>query len=99
MANSTANAATLEVGPPLIVGAATLLPVERTVVRAGGQGARAWLFASKDLYALVLRDAAGTRAVDASAAAIPLEQLVGEVPGLDAALRAIDPEFEQCTSR
>ena len=98
MADRGTSAETLKVGHPLTVAAVTLLPVERTVVRAGGQDARAWMFVAKDLYALVLHDAGGTRAVDADAAAIPLEQLVGKIPGLGAALSAIDPEFEHQSS-
>ena len=95
MADSDIDVGTLKAGHPMTVGAVTLLPVERTVVRASGQGARAWVFGSRDLYALVLRDAEGIRAVDANAAAIPLEQLVGAIPGLGAALSAIDPDFER----
>lgn len=99
MADSDTNAATLEVGRPLTVGAVTLLPIERTVVRAGGQDAHTWLFASKDLYAIVLSDAAGTRAVDADAAEIPLEQLLEKVPQLDAALRSTDPRRNHGSSK
>ena len=91
MADNALATETLEVGRPLTAGEVTLLPIERIVVRAQRRDGRAWVYGSKAFYALVLRDAAGTRAVDAGAAAITLDRLVREVPGLGAALRAIDP--------
>jgi len=77
---------TLHAGRPLVVGAVTLLPIERVVVRSVPGGTHLWFSATKEPYALVVRDADGVRAVGIGAAAVPLEELRERIPGLEAML-------------
>ena len=74
--------------PPVTVGSVTLLPIARIVVHAIGT-TPAWVAASKEPFALVVRDAGGIRALDANARPIPLEELRAKVPGLDALIGSI----------
>ncbi|MBI5719735.1 MAG: hypothetical protein HZC37_18855 [Burkholderiales bacterium] len=77
----------LRAGAPVTVGRLSLLPIERVVLHSHWGDARAWVSASKEPYALVVRDAAGLRVVDtAAAASVSLEVLRERVAGLDAAL-------------
>jgi hypothetical protein len=77
---------TLQAGAPVVVGAVTLLPVERLVVQGVPGGASTWVSASKEPYALIVRDAAGMRAIGVDARPIPMESLRAGMRGLDAAL-------------
>ncbi len=75
----------LRAAAPLRLGSVTLLPVERVVLRVLGEG---FVLASKEPYALVVRDAAGTAVVALEAAETSLAELRERIPGLDAALAA-----------
>jgi hypothetical protein len=46
----------------------------------------AWFSVAKQPYALVVRDANGIRTLNIDAAAVSLEQLREQIPGLDALL-------------
>ena len=76
-------------GTPFRVGSMTLLPIERVVVHSAVGALGAWFTAAKEPYALVVRDAGGIRALDIGAAAVSLEALREEIPGLDAVLAAM----------
>jgi hypothetical protein len=79
----------LRAAAPLTLGRLTLLPIERVVQRSSWGDARAWFSASKEPYALVVRDAAGLRVVGTGAAPLSLEVLRERVVGLDAALTGL----------
>jgi uncharacterized spore protein YtfJ len=79
---------TMCIGAPIRVGAVTLLPIERVVLRAIRVSDGAWFVASKDPHALVVRDVDGIRTLGFGNAAESLETLREAVPGLDAALAA-----------
>ena len=76
----------LTAGAPIRVGSVTLLPIERVVIRTDMAATGAWFSVAKQPYALVVRDANGIRTVDIDAAAVSLEQLREQIPGLDAML-------------
>jgi uncharacterized spore protein YtfJ len=73
-------------GKPIRVGAVTLLPVERVVVLSGTGAYGAWFTAAKEPYALVVRDADGTRVLDIGDTPVSLEAIRERIPGLDAVL-------------
>ncbi len=77
---------TLRAATPVRVGSVTLLPIERVVMHAYLGAAHVRLSVAKEPYAIVIRDAAGTRAVDIGAATISLQQLRDQIPGLDSLL-------------
>jgi hypothetical protein len=83
MAECEAHTDTLRAGTPVTLGRVTLLPIERTVLHAGLVGNCPWFAASKHVYALVVRDEAGTRAIDADAQPVSLEDLRQRLPGFD----------------
>lgn len=73
-------------GAPVTIGLVTLLPIERVVVHTFHGRSGWWFSAAKQPFALILRDAAGMRALDAEAAVVPLNRLCESVPGLEALL-------------
>jgi hypothetical protein len=76
-------------GTPLKLGPVALLPVERVVLRADRRDALACYAAVKELYALIVRDAEGVRALDCAAVTVPLEALREKLPDLDSVLAAM----------
>lgn len=76
-------------GRPLRVGDVTLLPVERAVIRSGAGDAGCWLGALKAPVAVVVCDAGGVRALGPDSAALALDALVAETPGLADVLAGI----------
>jgi hypothetical protein len=88
MAEPVHRAESVRAGAPLRAGAVTLLPVERTVVHAVRVARGAWLSATREPYALVVREAGGLRVVAAGPAPVSLEELRERIPGLEALLPA-----------
>jgi hypothetical protein len=76
----------LRAAAPLALGRLTLLPSERVVQSSHRGDAGGGFSASKEPYALVVRDAAGLRVVGTGTAPVSLEALRERVVGLDAAL-------------
>lgn len=76
----------LRAAAPLTLGRLTLLPIERVVHHLHWGDAGGWFSASKEPYALVVRDEAGLRVVGIGAAPVSLEALRERVMGLDGAL-------------
>jgi hypothetical protein len=79
----------LRAGVPVTLERVTLLPIERVVLQACHGKAGLWLSGAKQPYALIVRDAGGTRALGVEAAAISMEGLCASVPGLAAVLAAL----------
>ena len=79
----------LVAGAAVSVGAVTVLPIERVVLRSRRGDGRWWFAAVKEPYALVLRDAGGIRVFDTDAIPIPIDSLRELFPRLDAALAAM----------
>lgn len=73
-------------GVPVTLGRVTLLPIERTLLHACHGKSGLWLWAAKQPYALIVRDAGGLRVFGVEAAAVSIEGLCASVPGLDALL-------------
>jgi acid phosphatase family membrane protein YuiD len=76
-------------GRPLVVGAVTVVAIERTVSHADRGGTHAWFSIALEPYALIVRDAAGIRALGTGEVAVSIEQLRHSVPELDALLASI----------
>ena len=89
MLERTHHAETVCAGTPVSHGPVMLLPIERVVLNAGCGNTRLWFSANKELYALIVHDAGGLRALDTDAAAVSLDELRERVPGLDAVLAAM----------
>ncbi len=89
MAERSTRTRSVRVGTPLELGSVTLLPIEHIVTQADQCTERAWRLIRKEPYALVVRDAAGVRAVGTDAVALSLDRLREEVPDLDAVLASI----------
>lgn len=83
MAERERSSAALRAGPATRVGAVTLLPIERVVLRCGCGAGAVWACAAIEPYALVVREAGVTRVVGVGGPAPPLEGLPG-IAGLDA---------------
>lgn len=79
----------LRAGTALSIGSVVLLPIERVVLHSHRAERGWWLLADKHLHALIVRDASGIRGIDAEGAAVPLDALEEEVPGLGATLAAL----------
>lgn len=79
----------LRAGRPLSVGAVVVVPIEHTESHGDCVGAGAWLSVVREPYALVVRDAAGVRAIGIGNDMITLEQLRASVRGLDALLDSV----------
>ncbi|UCH46503.1 MAG: hypothetical protein JSU95_10250 [Betaproteobacteria bacterium] len=68
---------------PIHVGNVTVLPIQRVKLQSQTAAAHAWLAASKEPVALVVRDSDGTRTIDI-AGTLSIEQLRDQIPDLDA---------------
>ncbi|MEW5942781.1 MAG: hypothetical protein AB1710_02880 [Pseudomonadota bacterium] len=79
----------LRAGTPITVADATVVPVERLSIHSYSQGKACWLYAEKTAVAIVICVAGGARAVGASGEEFLLDDLIGTVPGLAAALEHI----------
>lgn len=86
MHDDGATTATLRAGAALRLGPVTLVPVERLALRWSRGGPGGWCLAGLAPVALVVRDAAGLRALAIDDRPVSLEALRREVPGLDLAL-------------
>lgn len=89
MPERTTRTETLRAGTPFAIGTVTLLPIERVVMHAKKGNTGVWFSVAKEPYALVVRDAGGTRAVETDAAGVSLEQLREKIPGFDALLASM----------
>ena len=77
---------TLQACAPVAVGSLVLVPIERVVKHLDVGEAGFWFSFEKEPYALVVRDAGGTRAVNVAAIAVSMEELRERMPDLDALL-------------
>jgi len=89
MLERTRPTETVRAGTPVTRGTVMLLPIERVVLHSGRGNTRVWFSATKEPYALIVRDAGGLWAIDTDAAAVSLEALRQRVPGLDTVLTAM----------
>ena len=88
MADTDTRAGTLRAGTPFRVAGISFLPIEHILIHSDSGPAGAWFSIAKQPYALIVRDADGIRTVDVGAA-ISLQQLRENIPGLDALLAAM----------
>ncbi len=88
MPERNTHSETLQAGAPITVGALVLVPIELVVrhVDIGEMGL--WFSFEKEPYALVVRDANGARAVNVEAVSVSIEELLANIPGLDALLES-----------
>jgi hypothetical protein len=76
----------LVAGAPLRVGACTVIPVDRVWAFTHAAKGNAWAAGGREPVAVVVRDGAGTRALDIGGGETALEALLAGVDGLAAAL-------------
>ncbi len=81
---------TVRPGRPLRIGDATLLAVERVVVRSGRTALGVWVTADVEPHAVVVRDADGVRAVALDGTLVSVGPLRERIPGLDDLLASVD---------
>lgn len=72
----------LQLDTPVAVGDATLMIIARLSIAADSAGYASWLHASKEPYALVIRDARGLRAQDMAGRRLSVAELIDDVAGL-----------------
>ncbi len=90
MAERTRRAETVRAARPLRIGDVILLAIERVAVRSGRSGPGVWATADLDPHAIVVRDAAGVRAVALDGTPLPLGPLRETIPGLDDLLAPVE---------
>ena len=73
----------LQAGTPIVIDNATLIIITRLSIEADSTGYMYWLQASKEPYALVIRDAHGLRALDMSGRRLAISELIDDVSGLE----------------
>ena len=78
---------TLRLGPPIRVGEVEVIAIERTHSTIDTMGDVVLAIARKEPAALVIRTRDGDRATDLDGAAVPLDDLLRDVPGLREWLR------------
>jgi hypothetical protein len=81
----------LRAGDPVTVAGVTLIPIERLRISAEKQPYAYWLDATKDVYALVICDHQGPRAVDVEAKERPVDEFITEIPELETLLTQFLP--------
>lgn len=79
----------LRAGESVAIGDVRLLPIEKISIQSDRGRTGLWVRASKELFAVIVRDPGGIRACDPSGAAISVETLAEEVSGLDALLASL----------
>lgn len=72
----------LRAANPLRVGDVTIVPVERTDIQSDTGNSGCWIGGFKTVFAVVVRDAKGVRALAADSSEIPLDDLIRETPNL-----------------
>ncbi len=77
---------TWRVGESITAVNITLLPVEKVLIRSSKGDAGTWVQASKEPFAIIIRDDKGVRALDMCANSVSLEELHQKIPDLDALL-------------
>ena len=88
MPERVSHGETLQAGAPLRIGDLLLVPIERVVRNVDFGELGLWFTFDKEPYALVVRDASGTRALEVAAATVSIEELRERIPGFDALLAA-----------
>ena len=74
---------------PLTLGDVTLVPIVRTEILSDMGNAGWWITASKGVFAIVLCDANGVRALAVDSSEIALDSLIQETPNLGAILSGL----------
>jgi hypothetical protein len=74
----------LEPGNPIIMGNITLIIIARLSIQTSSAGPAGWLHASKEPYALVIREEQGLRAHDMAGQPMEMELLIEDIPELEA---------------
>lgn len=81
----------LRAGTPITAAGITLIPIERVRIDSGTQPHAYWFNATKEAVAVVICAPEGPRAVDVQAHEWPLDELIAQVPELEAVLTKARP--------
>lgn len=76
------NIEEVRAGKPITVGAATLIPIERTCVSGAGTQAGAVFSASKGVAGIVVSVGKNRYALDLTGEQVPMEEYLSQVPEL-----------------
>lgn len=79
----------LRAADPLRVGDVTLVPIERVEVRSEIGDSGCWIGASKEVFAVVVCDAGGVRALAPDSSVIALDAVIEQMPDLGAILSGL----------
>ena len=78
-------------GRPIVVGGATLVPIEHSFLAYDAGDNAGWLHGLKEPWAIVVCDPGGVRAFDTEGRSIPVAPLLRKVPALGALLPPPSP--------
>lgn len=81
----------LRAGKAMVVGRVTVIPIEHLLLQTETSHTGGRLVGAMAPYAIVVCQASGVRAFDVQAAEVPVNDLVREVPGLEAVLAPLSP--------
>jgi hypothetical protein len=76
----------LHAGKPMIMGAVTIVPIERCYMQSVPRDIGCWLYGLKEPFAIIIFDATGIRAYDKAAIEISVSSLIKKIPDLSAVL-------------
>ena len=79
----------LRAASPLSVGDVTLVPIERAWIRSDMCDAGYWISGFKEVFAVVVCDASGVRALATDSSEIVLDALIRKTPNLGAILSGL----------
>ena len=79
----------LLVGKPFIAGQSCVVAIERLYIHSEKGTAGYWIAAQKGLHAIIICDTNGIRAVDLDSNEVSLEELIKNIPKLDATLASL----------
>jgi len=83
---------TLRAGEPCVAGDSMLLPIEHVRITADRSNTGYRLTASKEPYAVIVRDANGLHAFTREAMAISVDALKQQIDNLDELLKQLSPQ-------
>lgn len=78
---------TLYIKGPFIIGDVTLFAIEQAWLQSAQDRSGLWLNGAKQIYAIIICDTNGKRAIDIDATDLDLASVIRKVPGLDELLK------------
>ena len=79
----------LLVGKPFISSQSCVVAIERLYIHSEKGTSGYWITAQKELHAIIICDTNGIRAIDLDSNEVSLEELIKNIPKLDATLASL----------